>query len=209
MVVGGWLSPGDGNLAAFDHAIRHMPASGAVVEIGSFLGLSTNIIAYLLIKYAQPQPFFTVDPWVFEGTEKPFSGYFDASTSAYRDYAKAVFRMNASLFSSNRLPFTVEMTSDRFFDRWDIGAEALDVFGRTARLGGNISLAYIDGAHTYKAVHADFLHMDRHLLAGGYVLLDDTSDHSPFESRRVVSEISQNRSYDLVFKTPNYFFRKR
>jgi len=208
MVVGGWLSPGAGNLAAFDHAIRHMPAGGAVVEIGSFLGLSTNILAYLLIKYARPNTLFTADPWTFEGTDKPLSGYFDGSTDAYRRYAKDVFKLNASLFSANRLPFTVEAPSDRFFELWDAGAHAEDVFGRTTRLGGGISFAYIDGAHTYEAARADFFNVDRHLLPGGYVLLDDTSDECPFDSRRVIPEILQHPVYRLVFKTPHYFFRK-
>jgi hypothetical protein len=208
MVVGGWLSPGAGNLAAFDHAIRRMPAGGAVVEIGSFLGLSTNILAYLLIKYGRPNGLFTADPWTFERTEEPLSGYFDGSTDAYRDYAKHVFTLNARLFSPSRLPFTVQAPSDRFFELWDAGARAEDVFGRTTPLGGAISFAYIDGAHTYEAARADFWHVDRHLLPGGYVLLDDTSDDCPFASRQVIPEIVHHPSYHLVFKTPHYFFRK-
>lgn len=208
MAVGGWLSPGDGNLAAFDHAIRHMPAGGSVVEIGSFLGLSTNIIAYLLIKYAREHPLFTADPWMFEGTEHPLSGYFDGSTAAYRHYAKEVFKMNTVLFSGTRMPFTIETTSNQFFERWNTGARAQDVFGRTAALGGGISFAYVDGAHTYEAARADFLSVDRHLLPGGFVLFDDTADHSPFESRRIIPEVERTRSYQLVFKTPHYFFRK-
>jgi hypothetical protein len=209
VVVGGWLSPASGNLAAFDHAIRHMPPGGAVVEIGSFLGLSTNILAYLLIKYARPHPFFTAEPWMFEGVERRFSDYFDAGTDAYRRYAKEIFKLNAALFSPGRMPFTIEATSDGFFDLWKAGAEAQDVFGRPTRLGGGISFAYIDGAHAYDAVRADFFHVDRELLPGGYVLLDDTSDDSPFESRHIVSAIRQDPAYELVFKTPHYFFRKR
>lgn len=207
-VVGGWLFPGDGNLAAFDHAVRHMPVGGAVIEVGSFLGLSTNIIAYLLIKYSRPNVFFTAEPWIFEGTEKPFGGYFDASTETYRRYVKEVFKKNVALFSPSHVPFTVETTSNRFFDAWDVGAEIQDVFERTTRLGGGISFAYIDGAHTHEAVRADFFNVDRHLLPGGYILLDDTSDLSQFECRRIVADIDRN-SYDLVFKTPHYFFRKR
>lgn len=209
MALGGWLRPGHGNLAAFDHAIRHMPAGGAVVEVGSFLGLSTNIIAYLLIKYARENPFFTAEPWMFEETEKPLSGYFDGSTEAYRRYAKEVFKMNTVLFSASRKPFTVESTSDEFFKTWGAGGEARDVFGRTVKLGGRISFAYIDGAHTYEAAHSDFFNVDRQLLRGGYVLLDDTSDDVPFESKRVIGEVKQNPSYELVFRTPHYFFRKR
>src|ERR1043165_687498 len=49
--IGGWLTPDDGNLRAFDHAIRNMPDQGAIVEIGSYFGLSTNMISYLAYKY--------------------------------------------------------------------------------------------------------------------------------------------------------------
>jgi hypothetical protein len=102
----------------------------------------------------------------------------------------------------------VEATSDRFFALWAAGADAEDVFGRTARLGGAISFAYVDGAHTYEAARSDFANVDRHLVPGGYLLLDDTADGGPFESRRVIGDVTRHGSYELVFKTPHYFFRK-
>ncbi len=48
-VIGGWAV--EGNIRAFECCIRNMPSNGAIVEIGSFLGLSTNIIAYAAWKY--------------------------------------------------------------------------------------------------------------------------------------------------------------
>ena len=62
-ILGGWLTPDHGNLRAFDYAVRHMPTGGAIIEIGSFLGLSTNMITYLIIKYHRDNPIFTCDPW--------------------------------------------------------------------------------------------------------------------------------------------------
>lgn len=209
-IVGGWLTPDNGNLRAFDYAVQHMPAGGAIVEIGSFLGLSTNIITYLTIKYHRDNPFFTCDPWVFEGTDKPVGGYFDGSSEAYRRYAKEVFKMNIALFSEGRKPYTIEVYSNQFFEFWRFRAIREDVFGRPVTLGGPISFAYIDGAHTYDAAKGDFLGVDQHLLPGGFILFDDSADDGGFpEVTRVATEVKLNPSYELMFKTPHYFFRRK
>ena len=51
-MIGGWLEPGAANLAGFVYAMQHLPATGAIVEIGSFLGASTNVLTYLSRKHA-------------------------------------------------------------------------------------------------------------------------------------------------------------
>lgn len=186
-----------------------MPENGAVIEIGSFLGLSTNIIAYLAIKHGRNNQMFTCDPWLFEETEKPIGGYFDASSKAFREYVKKVFTLSLEVFSADRKPHAIESISEQFLCQWDSQSVVKDIFGREAALGGPVSFAYIDGAHTYEAAKNDFLGIDRHLLPGGFVLFDDSSDDSPFECRKVVAEMISNQAYALEFKTPNYFFRKR
>lgn len=180
-----------------------------MVEIGSFLGRSTNVLAYLLLKCDRDNAFFSCDPWIFEGTEQPIGGYFDAGREAYRQYAKEVFRMNVGLFSEGRTPYAVEAFSHEFFEQWDRRATVQDVFGRSARLGGPISFAYIDGAHTYEATSRDFHNVDRHLVAGGFILFDDSDDGGGFrEVNRLALEVSRNPHYEIVFKAPHYFFRK-
>ncbi len=209
-ILGGWLTPDHGNLRAFDYVVQHMPAGGAIVEIGSFLGLSTNIIAYLTIKYHRDNPFFTCDPWVFEKVDKPIGGYFDGSSEAYRHYAKEVFKMNIALFSEGRKPYSIEAYSNQFFELWRFGSTREDVFGHEVTLGGPISFGYIDGAHTFDAAKGDFLGVDEHLLPGGFILFDDSGDNSGFpEVTRVATEVKQNPSYEPVFETPNYLFRKK
>jgi hypothetical protein len=207
-VHGGFLAPG--NVRAFEHAVRNMPDGGAIVEIGSFLGLSTNLLVYLAIKHKRPHPVFSCDPWAFEAVEKPIGGFFDAAGPAFREYARAVFILNATTFSGGRKPFTIEARSDRFLDLWTRGGEAKDVFGRTARLGGPVSFAYLDGAHAHDIVKADMAGLDRHLMPGGFVLLDDSADGAGFDGvTRVARELKRDPGYELVFKTPNYFLRKR
>jgi len=208
-MVGGWLDFGSGNLRAFDHAVRNMPDDGAVVEIGSFLGLSTCALGYLLSKYRKPQRFFNCDPWSFEETDALIGGYFDASSLAFRSYARSSFVRNVEMFCPERRPFAIEADSNAFFADWEAGACRKDLFGREARLGGPISFAYVDGAHTYEGSWADFCNVDRFLQRGGFVLFDDSDDGGRFGSTRTAQEVGRDRRYELVFKSPNYLFRKR
>jgi len=205
--IGGFLSPG--NVEAFEYCLRNMPTTGAIVEIGSFLGLSTNIIAYAAHKYRCPNAFFTCDPWVFAGSEKPKAGYFSTATREYRDWVTRLYKMNLALFSSPFPPFTVEAFSDRFFELWNANAEVTDVLGRRVRLGGTISFAYVDGNHTYEVARQDFLNVDDYLIPGGFVFFDDSSDDAIYEGlQQLVAEVASKSNYKLILKTPNYCFQK-
>ena len=208
-ILGGFLTPGDGNIAAFDYAIEHMPKDGAILEIGSFLGMSTNVIAYLNIKHGRKNRFYSCDPWLFEETDNLVGGYFDASSQEFRNHIKRVFEMSLEVFSKNGKPYAVESLSDNFLAMWQSGATLKDVFGREVALGGPISFAYVDGAHTYEGARSDFLGIDRHLMSGGFILFDDTSDDTRFGCKKVAEEVLAKPAYELVFKTPNYFFRKK
>jgi hypothetical protein len=115
-IIGGYLI--NGNVEAIECALRHMPDGGAIVEIGAFLGLSTNIIAYGAHKYGRKNPFFTCDPWKFAGSDKPKAGYFSTGTKDYRDWVTTIYKMNLRLFSPNFAPYTIEAFSDRFFELW-------------------------------------------------------------------------------------------
>jgi SAM-dependent methyltransferase len=208
-VVGGWLDAGSGNLRAFDHAVRHVPSGGAVLEIGSFLGLSTCALAHLLRKYEKSHAFFNCDPWEFEEADAPIGGVFDASSLGFRAYARSSFVRNIETFCSDRRPFSIEADSNAFFADWSEHRHRKDLFGREVELGGPISFAYIDGAHTVEASGADFRNVDRFLLPGGFVLFDDSDDGGPFGSTRTAQQVARDARYELVFKAPNYLFRKR
>jgi hypothetical protein len=208
-VIGGFLSPDQRTLAAFDYAIRNMPSSGAIVEIGSFLGLSTNLLAYLALKHRRDNPFFTVEPWIMLDVDEPISGYFDVTSEDFRLYAKETFIRNTTTFSPSRLPHTIELTSKDFFERWSARAELEDVFGRRAVLGGPLAFAYVDGEHTYEAVSGEFREIDRHLLPDGLILFDDSAeDVGVAEVARLVREVLAGPAYELVARTPHYFVRK-
>src|SRR4030095_3161239 len=83
-MIGGWLEPGHGNLVSFLYAAQHLPVTGAAVEVGSFLGASTNILAYLLHRHAGRRPLFNCDSWCFQGTAEPIGGGFAAPSPPRR-----------------------------------------------------------------------------------------------------------------------------
>ena len=138
----GWLQfavPGmleRGNVDCFDWAIRHLPSDAPIVEIGSFCGLSTNVMTYLKRHHGKTNRLITCDRWIFERRDKTAelddSG---VSFDDYREFVRETFLRNAHMFSRHDLPFTVELFSDEFFEAWTARDTMNDVFGRSIALG--------------------------------------------------------------------------
>jgi hypothetical protein len=168
----GFANPGmldPGNVYLFDYCVRNLPGDAAVVEIGSFCGLSLNHLVYFLRKYNRRNPVFSADAWEFEGFAKDsrFLEGTDIEAAAYRQHVMDTFRSNVTLFSADRLPHHIQASSDAFFEAWAEKSEWTDFFGRPVSLGGPIALAYIDGDHSYEQSLKDFENVDRHLEVGG------------------------------------------
>ena len=198
------------NVSCLDYAIRHLPSDAPILEIGSFCGLSTNIITHLKQKHQRSNPLITCDKWIFEGVEDgPVLGNSSISHVEYRDFVKQSFMRNVSFFGRQDLPYTFEATSDEFFQAWTAAEQREDIFGRPRRLGGPFSLCFIDGNHTEEFARRDFENCDRDLEPGGFVLFDDSADGSGWGVCIVVKEVLASGRYDLLQKDPNYFFRKR
>jgi hypothetical protein len=197
-----------GNLYCFDFAIRNLPSDAPIVEIGSFCGLSTNLLTYYKKKHGKQNRLFTCDKWVFEGSDTNRLGDSSITHADYRRFVKESFMRNVNMFSGDDLPYTIEVFSDEFFDLWSKHRGAADVFGRDVNLGGKISFCYIDGNHSYEYAKRDFVNCDRFLEVGGFVLFDDSADHSGFEVTKVIAEVKAMKSYEVVARNPNYLFRK-
>jgi hypothetical protein len=191
-------------------AVRLAAGGGAVIEIGSFAGLSLNHIIHMMRQARRSNPIFSVDEWHFENSDVlqliPGSS---VRFVDYRDLVVDTFRRNLLLFQPDRLPHHMVCSSDEFFCLWTQKVEAVDFFGRVTTLGGPVSLAYIDGAHTYEQSWRDFENVDRFLLPGGFIIFDDSGDGSDWGSHRTAREATGRPDYELVAKTPNYCIRKR
>lgn len=197
------------NLYCIDFAIKHLPEDGAVIEIGSFLGMSTNMIAHFLQKHKRQNEFFTCDKWEFEKTEKEFyQQVLNISPELMKQFVKESFMRNLKFFNAERLPFTIEKFSDEFFDEWKSNKEVIDVFGRNVSLGGPIGFAYADGNHQLEFVRRDFENIHGHLVKGGFIFFDDSASYINSGMRSFMSEMKRRNEYEIVVKNPNYLFRK-
>ena len=203
----GMLEPG--NAYAMDHAIKNLPTGDPVFEIGSFCGLSTNVMRYLLSKYGKNNKIISSDKWIFEGSDAKNLGDSKITHGEYSQFIEESFKRNVKFFSQENIPHTIKVFSDEFFDLWSKNETVQDVFGRTVKLGGPISFAYIDGNHTYEFTKRDFENTDKFLVKGGFILFDDTSDKSEFGCAEFMKEVEANPAYELVMKNPNYLFKKK
>ena len=200
-----------GNLYCFDFAMRNLPTDAPILEIGSFCGLSTNLLTYYRQRHRRANLIITCDKWNFEGA-KPAEMLGESSIThdEYREFVKSTFIRNIQMFSRYNLPHPLELTSDDCFAAWRRCDRMSDVLGRIIQLGGPISFCYIDGNHLYEYVRRDFENCHEFLQVGGFLLFDDSSNDSRFEGvRRVAKEVQDSGKYDFVAKNPNYLFRKR
>jgi predicted O-methyltransferase YrrM len=203
----GMLEPG--NLYLFDRCIRDMPP-GAVIEIGSFCGLSLNHILLLMRHHARDNPVFSADAWEFEGFTAGAACLDGTKIPAppFQQHIIESFRRNVEFFNTDRLPHHIRLNSDDFFHAWSRGAVITDFFGREVTLGGPIAFAYIDGDHSYAQSLKDFENVDRYLAVGGFVIFDDSADWTDWGSHRAAREAASRSKYELVERAPNYCIRK-
>jgi hypothetical protein len=195
-----------GNLYCFDYALRRLPSESPILEVGSFCGLSTNVLTYYKKRLGLRQRLITCDDWRFE---RAMVGELPVDREAYAAFVKESYRRGIERFSSWDLPYSVHATSDDFFVAWREGRMVRDLFDREIRLGGPISFAYVDANHDYEYVERDFRNLDAWLEPGGFVLFDDSFDGSGWGVAALMPEVLAHPRYELVARNPNYLFRKR
>ena len=199
-----------GNLYLISHAISNLPSDAPILEIGSFCGLSSNLLTYYKRKHCRPNRLFTCDKWEFENPGGDISRVGDSPVlfAEYKQLVRDSFLRNAQTFSAGDLPFTIELFSNEFFDLWRRNCQATDVFGRQIHLGGPLSFCYVDGNHSYEGVKSDFENCDQFLQPGGFILFDDSTLKN-FGVWRLIPEVRSSGRYTLIGCNPNHLFQKR
>jgi hypothetical protein len=198
-----------GNLYLIDYALARLRSNAPLLEIGSFCGLSTNLITHYKRKHSLTNKLFTCDKWEFERNEYQ-SQHIAGSHLSFVDYKQFVrdsFLRNARTFSGDDLPYTIEAFSQEFFDRWRQKSSVSDVFQRAATLGGPFSFCYVDGDHSYRGARSDFENCDVFLEPGGFILFDDSTNKS-FGVHQLMPEILATGRYELAARNPNHLFQK-
>jgi hypothetical protein len=201
----GWLPAGHPFL--MDRAFRELPTEDPIVEIGTFFGLSTNVMAHLLDRRALDIPIWNCDPWTYGDLENRIDPDQTITWGDYRDFVINAYITNSRFFSGHALPRSVAATSAEFFDRWRKDEMIVDLFGNEHQAGGPISFCYIDGAHDYENVRRDFTLCDEFLVRGGMILFDDSDPIWP-DVHRCAREVVASGRYEIVDRNPNYLVRK-
>jgi predicted O-methyltransferase YrrM len=147
--VEGWMTRSQGR--ALYEAARRCPPGGRIVEIGSFQGRSTIVLASAAPEGATV---FAIDPHAGNdrGPEQ-FSGYAD---EAEGDHAAFLANLDAAGVSDR-------VTHLRLFS--DAALDEID---------GQIDVLYVDGAHRYAPARADIRDWGRRVGADGTLLIHDS-----------------------------------
>lgn len=208
--TGGMLT--DGNVDAIYTAVsKTCDLNGAIVEIGAFCGLSSNLIAYVQRIVGSGQPFYSMDPWSYGDDKDPestLSPYCQIPWPEYEKYIVQAYIERVRFFSRDNLPFGVRGYSGEVMEKWRRGETVEDVFGRSIDLGGDIAFAYIDGDHTYEGALSDFNDVNEFLLPGGVILFDDSAQGSGRGCERVAAEVANRPDFRLIGRNPNYLVEK-
>lgn len=147
--VQGWMSPGQA--ATLYDSARRCPADGMIVEIGSFQGRSTIVLASAAPPGARV---IAIDPHA--GNDRgpqEIDGFADAAADDHEIFTANL--ANAGIAERVR---HVRMFSDA----------ALDV------VDGPIDVLYIDGAHRYGPARADIRDWGARVTDGGTMLIHDS-----------------------------------
>jgi predicted O-methyltransferase YrrM len=147
--VEGWMSPGQAS-TLYD-AARRCPAAGTIVEIGSFRGRSTIVLASAA---APDVSVIAIDPHA--GNDRgpqEIDGYAEAAADDH-----AVFVANLERAE----------VSDRVRHLRKFSDAAL------ADVGAPIDVLYIDGAHRYAPARADIRDWGARVSDGGTMLIHDS-----------------------------------
>jgi hypothetical protein len=197
-----------GSKYLIDYALQHLPNEDPILQIGSFCGLSANVITHLKRIHGVRNPLFTSNKWEFENINgRPQIPNSPVRLSDYATFVRDSFIRNIKMFSPDDLPFAMEMLSDEFFEAWRFRKSTMDVLGRPVTLGGPLSFCHIDGNHTYECAKRDFQNCDENLEIGGFILFDD-STLTEFGVYQLMPEIISAGSYKLIAANPYHLFQK-
>ena len=199
-----------GNLPQFEYVFKHLPTDDPMLEIGSFCGLSTNIIGYMRWKHKQQNLLFCSDKWEFENLEDdPYLENSQVRREDFRNYVQESFERNVKTFFHDDPPHAIKEFSDDFFKLWGEKSTQTDIFDRSVELGGPLSFVFIDGNHTYSFAKRDFENADKFLVKNGFILFDDSASYlTHFGVYPVVKEALKSKRYKLVSANPNHLLQK-
>jgi len=153
-----------------------VPASNAIVELGSYKGKSTAYLARgSAIGYGAPV--FAVDAWSEE-------------VSAWRN--RVLERLPSATFREFLYQLDVAGVRDRVSAIQSLTALAADIWEHHYAENQPVGLLYIDGDHHFEAVMADFRAWRPHLAEDALIVFDDYDTDTNPGVLAAVSALAEN-----------------
>ncbi|QRK06071.1 glycosyltransferase [Archangium violaceum] len=160
--VEGWLSDEEADLliASASHALGALPAPHAVVEVGSFCGKATLVLARVAEALGTSAPIHAIDPG---------DGVVGARDRNLQQLSPTRHKLQRTLLLAGLEPRVKVHFQQAPQVPWS----------------EPIGFLLIDGLHDYGSVAADFHHLEPWLAVGGLVAFHDCADYFPGVKRFV------------------------
>lgn len=172
--IEGWLEEDEADLliAATHAACRLEQGRGAIVEIGSYCGRSTVVLANAARAFGDGARVHAVDP---------HNGRVGAADQGVQSVAPTLERFRSNIAAAG-VADVVEVVQ-KF--SWDVSWSE------------PIALLFIDGLHDYANVARDFWHFEPWLAHGAYIAFHDYADYYP-GVQAFVNELLASGDYEPV-----------
>ncbi len=167
--IEGWLSDEEADMliAALFRAFSALGDGGAVVEIGSYCGRSTVVLASVLQSLqSKSSRVYSIDP---------HDGRLGAMDQGIQRYEPSLQKFHRNIASTGLTPFVQAIQAHTSKVQWD----------------KPISFLFIDGMHDYVNVARDFYKFEPWLAPGSYVAFHDYAHYYPGVIR-LVDELVAN-----------------
>lgn len=167
--VPGWCSAE--KVRMFMDVFRHMPR-GDVVEIGTFCGKSALALAWLAGRHGIG-PLLCVDPWSAADMVQDNPAVNAATATLDFDEVFELFQMSMAVCAAPGGVNYLRMGSDAAAELYRPGLIVRSAEMGEVAYGGHIALLHVDGNHDLAQVRRDLDQWGRHVMPGGWIVMDD------------------------------------
>ena len=175
--IDGWLEDAEADLlvAGLTRALAEAPGARAVVEVGSYQGRSTVVLASVVAALRPDVTVYAIDP--HEGQVGALDKAVEQTPPTL-----AAFQRNIAAAQVGHVVETIQQRSDEVSWRQPI------------------AFLFVDGFHDLESVSRDFLHFEPWLADGAYVAFHDYAPHAP-GVQTFVDRLVSTRNYERLHLT--------
>lgn len=172
--IDGWLSDEEAEvlIAAAVHRLTAAPDGGDIVEIGSYCGRSTVVLAGVVQALAGRGRVYAIDP---------HDGVVGALDAGIHHYAPTLARFRQNIAQAGLDDLVISVCQRPHETTWS----------------KPVSLLFVDGLHDYANVSRDFYHFEPWLAEGAMVAFHDYADYFP-GVKTFVDELLADGAYTLT-----------